>query len=177
MVALLALLLAVPGSYRSSAAPNDDPQVRLETAPASGAYGDLFTTIIAADHIISPGLSAWQTTVTFDPAILAVDSVTFGSDLGSTGRFFGDIGPDLRVDDITLAQFSYGSGDGPVGDGIHLATIVWRGVGGGTSLLDVNESILLDTEAGDLTPVGEVDDEIEVTPAPYRFRLPLIFKR
>ena len=159
---LVAILIAVPltavqgGAISDApAAPAVDPTIRLSTTPTSGNVGDLFTTRIYADNITnSSGLGNWQASINYAPAVLAVDSVAFGADLGSTGRSTGNVGPTYTTGKVTLGQFSFGTGiNGPTGSNLLLATIVWRGVAGGVSDLDLNQSQLLDINANPLTPL------------------------
>ena len=57
------------------------------------------------------------------------------------------------------------------GSSIHLATIVWRGVGDGVSNLDLNTARLLDIDATLLTPLIELDGWIVVGDVPGHNRL------
>ena len=182
---VLLLVLLLPGMAASGsttfprlATANGDPTVRLQTTPIQGNVGDLFTTRIYADNITNAsGLGNWQASIDYAPAILAVNSVTFGAGLGSTGRPVGNVGPTSSIGKVTLGQFSFGTQNGPTGSSIQLATIVWRGVGDGVSNLDLNTSRLLDIDAVLLTPLIELDGWVVVgdVPGQNRLWLPMAF--
>jgi hypothetical protein len=183
--AVLAVLLlseaaaSEPAAFHRPAPVRSDPTVRLETTPTQGQVGDLFTTRIYADNIANAnGLGNWQATIDYVPAILTLNGVTFGADLGSTGRFVGNVGPTSTTTSVTLGQFSFGMQPGPIGSDIHLATIVWRGVGDGISELDLNTSRLLDINAAPLTPLTEIDNWVVVgdPPAPNHLWLPMAYR-
>ncbi|MFZ2360874.1 MAG: cohesin domain-containing protein [Anaerolineae bacterium] len=184
LAALAVLLLSEaaasePAAFHRPATVRSDPTVRLETTPTQGQVGDLFTTRIYADNIANAnGLGNWQATVDYVPAILTLNGVTFGADLGSTGRFVGNVGPTFSIGNVTLGQFSFGTQPGPTGSSIHLATIVWRGVGDGVSELNLNSSSLLDIDATPLTPLTEIDSWVVVgdPPAPNHLWLPMAFR-
>ena len=177
---LVAILIAVPltavqgGAISDApAAPAVDPTIRLSTTPTSGNVGTLFTTRIYADNITNAsGLGNWQASINYAPAVLAVDSVAFGADLASTGRTVGNVGPNYTTGKVTLGQFSFGTQNGPTGSNLLLATIVWRGVAGGVSDLDLNQSQLLDINANPLTPLIQVDNQVTVVGGPTSTNTP-----
>jgi hypothetical protein len=61
----------------------------------------------------SEGLGAFQITVTYDPAVLAVDSVVPGPEMGRTGRSFQCLGPVRQPGSVSFGCLS--AGDAPAG--------------------------------------------------------------
>jgi len=143
-------------------APAADPPVtvRLETSPASGPIGALFTTEVYVDDVPAPGLGFWQISIDYTPTALALNltappppaptpvpaalydvtliGIPGGQKLGPSVK---DIGANLKT--LAVGQYIFGVTSGPAGT-IHLATIVWKGVGGHASLLDLHGSVFSD---------------------------------
>jgi hypothetical protein len=157
------------------ASAGEDVVIRLETSPATGALGDLFTTTIYADNIDSPGLGSWQANITYDTARLEIDQITWGTDLFSTGRTkLFETAKTNTPGQVLLTQVTLAGPDGPTGANLHLATIVWRAVGSGTAHLDLSPprlQKLRDINNDPITPVTLVGSQMSVD---YAFWLPLI---
>ena len=154
-LAAVILFAALFGVQSVSA--QDDAVIRLETSPAAGALGDLFTTAIYADNIGSPGLGSWQVSIAYDPAILEIDHIIWGTDLFSTGRTkLIETTNTSTPGQILLLQTTLGGVDGVTGMDIHFASIVWRAVGSGATPLDLNPTSLQklrDISNDPITPV------------------------
>ena len=151
------------------AAQSDEAAIRLETTPASGEIGDTFTTQIYADGVPAPGLGSWQVVIDYDPAILAVDTVTFGADLYATGRTkLLELSNLKEPGTAWLTQVTSGTGiDGPVGNGLHLVTITWKAVGGGVSdilLAPSERQRLVDINNTPFAPLKLVESKVTVNP-------------
>ena len=153
----------------------DDAVIRLDTTPSSGALGDLFTTHIYADNIVSPGLGSWQTNITYDPTILEIDQIFWGTDLFSTGRTkLIETANTSTPGQVLLTQATLTGPDGPTGAGLHLATVVWRAVGSGTVQLDLSPTSLQklrDVNSDPITPLTLIDSQVNVD---YAYWLPMI---
>ena len=163
-LALALLPFAVVGG-QSAAAAGGDPTIRLSTSPTSGEVGDTFTTVIYADNVPDPGLGSWQAKIVFDPAIVAIDSITFGTDLYSTGRSkLFELTNDSNAGEILLSQSTTGDANGPTGT-LKLAVIVWRGVGAGVTQLALPSNVqrLVDVNAHQFTPLVLIESAITVT--------------
>ena len=145
--------------------------LRLVTSPASGDIGDTFVTEIYADGITAPGLGAWQAHITYNPAVIAYDSHTFGDALGSTGRtviplFNGDTPGEILIGASTLP-----GPDGVTGDNLLLATITWHAIADGDSPLNLTPEDmqkLLDIDNNAFSPLTLINSHITVgvTPTP-----------
>lgn len=84
----------------------------------------------------STGLGAFEFTLRFDPAVVAVEAIGPGPDLGRTGRSFQCLPPDGREPGaVTFACASFGPRpDGPQGS-LTLGTVTLRRIGAGTTPL------------------------------------------
>ena len=154
---LLALVLCLIAGGSRIQAQTPDPAIRMETNPLSGAVGETFATRFFADHIPPPGLSDWQISIEYDPIIVEKTDLIFGKDLFSTGREkLLELVNDDTPGRVLFGQITLTGPDGPTGSGLHLATIVWRGVGLGTSpltLTPVNTQKLVAINNVPLTPI------------------------
>ena len=118
--------------------PAANPTMRLETTPLSGPIGATFSTKIFVDNIPSPGLGAWQTRINYDSTVVRVKSVTFGTDLFSTGnpKLLELASPNSfpsATGALVLTQATVPTVNGPTGSNLLLATVQFEAIGNGTS--------------------------------------------
>jgi hypothetical protein len=133
----------------------------------------VFTVTLTVEGVTN--LAAFQTELTFDPAVANVTAATLGAVLGSTGRTIAPVGPtiDNTTGKVTFGAFSFGSQGGASGAGT-LATITFqpRTVGStalrlpATGLADPNgNAIAVTTEDGQIQIVncfGDFDGDNDV---------------
>ncbi len=134
--------------------PLGDPTIRLSTSPASGEVGDLFTTQIFADGVSAPGLGSWQANITYDPAILEINEIIWGTDISSTGRTAIPTSNTTTPGQALLSVFTLPGPDGVTGEGLHLASIVWKAIGTGISPLDLIPTSLQKLRDVNNDPIG-----------------------
>ncbi|HID87690.1 MAG TPA: hypothetical protein EYP55_09995 [Anaerolineae bacterium] len=171
VVPLLASIMALTGASNMSALV-PDPVVRLDPADSTVAMGDTFTVTVMMDEAVD--LGAFQFDLHYAPFIVQVEAFTLGDFLASTGRMVGHVS---RIDNSTGVarfggySFSFGPQPGPNGSG-PLALIRLRGVGGGTSPLDLEGVQVLDTQLNPQVPTVE-DGSVTVE---HRICLPIALK-
>ena len=111
------------------------------TTGLSGGKACKGSTVDVEVHVDNASdLGAFQFTMTFDPNIAQVESVTLGSFLGSTGRSVNEVAPviDNTAGNVTYGAYSIDGGTpGPDGSGV-LATVRLRLVGAGPSALGLS---------------------------------------
>ena len=122
-------------------------------------------------------LGSFEFELSYQPTVIYVKGVELGPFLGSTGRSTGVVGPviDNVAGWMSFGAFSFGSQPGPSGTGT-LATITFSTAGMGTSLLDLQNSQVTDTQGNPQTPVTEEDGVASVMSGPYRTYLPCIMR-
>ncbi|MCP4166257.1 MAG: hypothetical protein GY759_10230 [Chloroflexi bacterium] len=174
---VLISLVIVSGSVEGAIAPHKsesagNPVIRLETDPASAKIGETVITQVYADNLSSPGLSGWQVSIQFNPSILEIDDISYGTDLFSTGRQDVVVLP-IRADLVGQVLFgqlaapvSAGNPgpDGATGSSLHLATIQWRGISEGESDLNLSGEIakLRDINNQALAPVDLINSHVGI---------------
>ena len=151
-----------------------NPTVRIEPAQSLVDVGKTFTVTVMIDN--ADDLGAFEFDLLFAPAVVTVNNVILGDFLGSTGRTV--IPPNPDIDNPTgRASFgaaTFGSAPGPDGTGA-LATIAFTAQGLGESLLDLENVIVLDTQAQHQTVTVE-DGTVRVGSTVHSVYLPLVVK-
>ena len=167
LLGLLLLFATSPQSHRwwAAAAPLVPVTVRVNPAASSVELGAVFTIDIVIDG--AEDLGGFEFDLTYDPAIVQVTDVSLGPFLGSTGRSTGTIGPEIdnTTGRVSFGAFSFGTEPGPSGTGT-LATITLSAAGAGTSLLDLQNTQVTDTQGNLQTPVTEEDGTVTVAASP-----------
>ena len=139
--------------------PDQVAAVSLSLLPANAqvAPGALFNQTIRLQDVSN--LGAFQADVTYDPAVVQVESVTLGAFLGSTGRSVIATPPD--IDNVTgrvrWGAGSYGAPAGPTGSG-DVAVIRFRALPGGQTALAFEQVMLADAQSNTLD-LGSIDRE------------------
>jgi hypothetical protein len=108
--------------------------------------GITFTVDVVADN--ASNLGAYQFTLSFDPSVISLVSVTNGSFLGSTGRDVACLGPTASGDGVSMTCVTTPPAgppgpDGPAGSGV-LTSIEFSGLAPGDSPLTLSDAILAD---------------------------------
>lgn len=135
--------------------------VRVE--PVSQNVGVGNTALVAIEVDNARNLGAFQWTLHFNPAVVAVESVIAGPMLGSTGRTVICLPPTFGAGEVEMACNTLGSTPpGPDGSGV-LAIATVRGVTLGTSPLHLADMVLADVSATLKLPVTTQDGAIAVT--------------
>ncbi|MFN0167837.1 MAG: cohesin domain-containing protein [Bryobacteraceae bacterium] len=110
-------------------------------------------------------LYAWQFDIAFNPAVLSANNVTEGALFSSVGVFFSPGTIDNTAGTITFIGDSLsGPGPGISTDGT-LAQIVFTAIGPGSSVIDLSNVILLDSNLNDIT-ASAVSGSVTVVPEP-----------
>jgi hypothetical protein len=196
MLGVLTGLVGAAGRAQAAVlrpAPAAEPPVtvRLETAPASGPIGGLFTTEVYVDDVPAPGLGFWQVSIDYTTTALALNltapppppptpvpaalydvtviGIPGGQKLGPSVK---DGGASRKA--LTVGQYVFGLSSGPTGT-IHLATIVWKGVGGHTSVLDLHGSVFSDVNNVQFAET-EIDSTVIIRGGGPRTFLPLVVR-
>ena len=147
----------------------DGPIVEMSPADATVELGQTNTVDVKIQD--ADNLGGFEFQLAFDSDKVQVTDITLGDFLGNTGRNTGSLGPEIDNDNGTVffGGFSYGTPDGPSGEGV-LATITFSGVEMGTSALDLSDVQVTDKNAT-VQPTSAVNDgevtvrlESEVTP-------------
>ena len=120
------------------------PTVRVEPVQSTVSVGEAFTVSVMIDN--ADDLGGFEFDLTYNGTIVAVDSVTLGDFLGSTGRTVGSVGPiiDNQAGRVSFGAWSLPGAPGPNGTG-ELATISLTAQGEGESPLDLQDVQVLDT--------------------------------
>ena len=131
-----------------------NPTVRIEPAQSLVDVGETFTITVMIDN--ADDLGGFEFDLLFTPTVVTVDSVTLGDFLGSTGRTVIPVGPDVdnQAGSASFGAASIGSAPGPDGTGV-LATITLTSQGVGISPLDLDNVVVLDTQANTQTTAVE----------------------
>ncbi len=161
----------VQGGLRNS---YQDPTLRIEPIQSTVTVSESFTVSVTIDN--ANDLGAFEFDLLFAPAVVTVNNAILGDFLGSTGRTV--IPPNPDIDNPTgRASFgaaTFGSAPGPDGTGA-LATIAFTAQGLGESLLDLENVIVLDTQAQHQTVTVE-DGTVRVGSTVHSVYLPLVVK-
>ncbi len=91
-------------------------------------------------------LGAFQFNLAYDKDVLEYVSLTGGTLISATGRTVTPVGPTVSAGLISYGQISSGAQAGANGGPHKLATIRFRGIGVGTSPLDLSRVILTSTK-------------------------------
>jgi len=145
------------------------PTVRTDPIESVVHLGETFDISVMIEE--AGDLGGFEFTLFFVSTTLTVDSVTVGDFVGSTGRSVIPVGPTIQAGKVSLGVATVGSAPGPSGTGV-LATITLTAQGSGQSPLDLQNVLVLDTNAQHQTPTVE-DGVVQVRFAVY---LPLILK-
>jgi len=90
----------------------------LNPAAATVSVGEAVTLTLAVQGVAN--LAGWEARLTFDPALIAVEALTDGGFLASTGRTAATLGPAAATGQAMLGGYSYGSPNGVSGNGALL---------------------------------------------------------
>ena len=158
---LLTLLALVPLERITPLAPVEaqkatlqDPTVRVEPVESVVDVGETFTIRVMIDE--ASELGGFEFALLFVTDTVTVDEVTLGDFLGSTGRTVITVGPTIN-NEAGVTRFgavTIGSAAGPDGTG-ELAVISLTTQGLGTSPLDLEDVMVLNTSAEHATPIVE----------------------
>ena len=174
-LAMAAPLLAPPAPQswgEKGAATRQGPTMRIDPAESVARAGQTFTVSVMIEE--ANDLGGFEFTLLFVTTMVTVDSVTVGDFPGSTERMvIPAVGPiiDNQAGTVSLGVVAVGGAPGPSGTGV-LATITLTARGRGESPLDLQDVIVLDTNAQRQTTTVE-DGVVRVGFAVY---LPLILK-
>ena len=119
-------------------------------------------------------LGAFDVDISFDASVLSLDSLTFGPFLGDLGlgEAIGGVALGLGSGEIDsfevslLAAAALSALQAPEGGSFVLATLVFDGVGVGTSALGIGDVVLSDDFGIALPDPTKVDAEVRVVPLP-----------
>lgn len=146
----------------------------LLPTPHQVAPGAIFTQTV---HLLdAANVGAFQTTMTYNPAVARVEDVTVGSFLGSTGRTTVSVGPtiDNTTGQVTFGAFTFGSQPGISGAG-DLAYVRFRAQQNGRTTVRFQEAAISDPQ-GDALSLGEVSGA-DISVGGAKVYLPLVPKR
>jgi len=120
------------------------PTVRVDPVQSTVSVGEAFTVSVMIDN--ADDLGGFEFDLTYNGTIVAVDSVTLGDFLGSTGRTVGSVGPiiDNQAGRVSFGAWSLPGEPGPGGTG-ELAVISLTAQGEGQSNLDLQDVQVMDT--------------------------------
>ena len=108
----------------------------------------------------SPQLGAFQFTLSFDPGIASVTSVSAGSFLGSTGRTVACLPPAFDTGTVQFVCNTLGSFPaGPIGHGV-LAAVTLQGIATGSAPLSLSGVIVTDTTGSAYQPPAIVNGSV-----------------
>jgi hypothetical protein len=139
VIALLALALSLPVNAN----------IILSIEPASQAFNSASS--VSVDLVISglgdhtsPSLGAFDLALSYDPSVLSAVSVTFGTQLGMSALAGTDLGTPgtIHLDDVSLRSASFLQANQP--SSFTLATLSFRGIGGGSSAIELTAGTLSD---------------------------------
>jgi hypothetical protein len=150
----LIALLVTTGVHAAPLAPAWWPEVvavaasaiRFDPSSSTVEPGAIFVVDVVVDNVVD--LGGFDFTVTFDPAVVHVQSVTLGSFLGSTGRSAAPLGPNMdnAAGKFTFGGFSFGTALGPNGTGT-VAHVTLQAMASGSSSLTFTKAQFTDTQA------------------------------
>ena len=138
--------------------------ITLQLSPALLQLTPSQTGRIVLDASNAQALAALQAKLTYDPALIRIESIRLTDWLGSTGRTVNMLGPqiDNRQGIATFAAFSTGTQAGVSGSG-SLAILEVKALGVGESALAINDSQATTPDASPLS-VTDVDAVVQVRP-------------
>lgn len=180
VLACLALVLLLAAATSGLAASPQVVSLRVVGPAAPVLPGQTFAVSIYADN--AQNLGSFEFDFVFDAAVAATDSsrISLGAFLGSSGRNTGELRRDPSPPDANRAIFgaySYGSQDGPAGNGL-IATAAMTAAGAGSSDLvlenvqvtDISAKLLASTvQNGSVQVAGQVHS--------YPLFLPVLLRR
>ena len=157
---------------------SDNPDRNVDGASSQAAAGDISLQLSPALLQLTPSqtgrilldasnaqaLAALQAKLTYDPALIRIESIRLTDWLGSTGRTVNMLGPqiDNRQGIATFAAFSTGTQPGVSGSG-SLAILEIKALGVGESDLAINDSQATTPDASPLN-VTDVDAVVQARP-------------
>jgi hypothetical protein len=140
------------------------------------APGSAITAVLQVQS--AENLGGWELALSFDPAFVAVEAVTPGAFLSSTGRTAAGLGPLTDTPgQMMLGGYSYGTNAGVSGAGT-LAHIRLRGLAAGQTALGLSQLQLAAVQGTNVTvqPATPKPGQITVRELPESY-LPLILRR
>ena len=157
---------------------SDNPARNIDGASSLAAAGDISLQLSPALLQLTPSqtgrilldasnaqaLAALEAKLTYDPALIRIESIRLTDWLGSTGRTVNMVGPqiDNRQGIATFAAFSTGTQPGVSGSG-SLAILEVKALGVGESDLAINDSQATTPDASPLS-VTDVDAVVQARP-------------
>lgn len=129
-----------------------EPTVRIEPASLQVSPGRSVQATIEIDDV--KNLGAFQFDLTYDPAIVEVESITLGDFPGSTGRSVNPLGPRIEAGKAVYGAFSFGDSAGPDGSGT-LATVTLTAQAGGQTPLGLGSVQIIDIGGGRITVASQ----------------------
>lgn len=164
LVLLLSLAaLVIRGPLAEAESP--DPIVRLAPASVQVNAGETVQITVEIEDIAN--LGAFQFDLTYDPTIVAVESITLGDFPDSTGRNVNPLGPRIEAGKAVYGAFSFGDAAGPAGSGT-LAIITLKALAGGETPLGLQNVQVVDV-SGTRIPISTAGATVTVSgtaPAP-----------
>jgi hypothetical protein len=139
-----------------------DPVIRFDPPASTAAPGAIFVVNVVVDNVTD--LGGYEFTVSFDPGVLHVQTVTLGPLLGSTGRNVAPLGPDINnaSGSFTFGGYSFGSTAGANGTGT-VAQITLQAMASGNSALTFTRAQLLSTQPAVLGPLTMTPGSVTVS--------------
>jgi len=160
-ILLVMVLVAAAVGVPTVGATPEAPTVRFEPAELEVLPGETFEVRVMIDDV--EDLSAFEVRMAYDPAVIELEDTERGEFLGSTGRVALSLGPDISVDEGTVAFGALAMGEeaGPDGSGL-LATISGRALQEGSSPLKLQQVDVFNTRL-ELVSVRMEDGQITVS--------------
>ncbi|MGD8969161.1 MAG: PKD domain-containing protein, partial [Anaerolineae bacterium] len=156
---------AVLNSVGDTAHGAADALVKIDPATTTVSNGEIFIVDVRIEG--AEDLAGYECHMTFNPAVVQIQSVDNGPFLGKTGRdvVTTPVALDNGAGIVAFAAFSVGEDTDPGadGDGV-LATITLEAVAVGTSFLDLQVVRLFDTDGDEEAPATIQDGFVEVIP-------------
>ncbi len=124
------------------------------------------TVTVGLDVTDAMALAAFQTTLSYNPEHLRVNSVSLTSYLASTGRTIVPLDPDINhlIGKVSFGAVSFGTQPAIDGSGT-LALVEITAIGNGSDAIDVNSSIATEPNGNEHT-ISEQDGMINVSSTP-----------
>lgn len=154
-------------TYRFNVGQPTNTVVRVDPSWQQTSEGMPFVTHIVIDDVNN--LGAFDLDVTFNAALVQVDSVELGDFLGSTGRTVSPLGPvvDNTAGRLDFGAYSYGDNAGPSGAGI-LGVIYWTSLGMGTANITF-DNVQVGNIHGVSIPTRIANGSVSIVEQPYPF--------
>ena len=105
--------------------------------------GDAFSVTVEVKDVVDLGAFSFE--LTYDAEVIEATGVALGQFLGSTGRSVLEVGPVMTPGRISYGAVSFGDEPGPSGAGV-LATIGFQALAPGSTLLELEDTVLTDTK-------------------------------